>query len=192
MKMKREFLSFLLLMWCFAILSCEDVRFKKITPKEFLNRTVVSSDLYSRDSIELIKQLKELLRKREGYFSNTAYYDSSQLIIDSILYSPDFEKMAIFVIVMNPTSRQLVPEKESKWYFNGTCYLGKRNTRHTPMFWLGPNFSNFSNRRLLSVSMRNSYFTEFAISDTNGKHLYPYNLNDVRFWDSSIWDELKF
>ena len=88
--------------------SCERMKQKKYTPKEFLNNTVVKKDDYTKDSVELIKQLKTLLVKHEDFFYSKAYFDSTQLIIDSIIYSPDLKKLAAFVIFTNSSDLQSI------------------------------------------------------------------------------------
>ena len=182
----------ILLCFIFSLLySCEDMKQKKYTPKEFLNHTVIKKEDYSKDSITILKQLNVLLLKHEDFFHNKAYFDSTQLIIDSILYSPDFNKLAVFVITKNPTYRQLMPDKDYEWYYDATCYLGVRQKDTISLSWIGPSFTNSYNRDELSSIIRDSYFTDFATKDTAGLHTYKYNLNDVRFWDSSIWKEIE-
>ena len=95
------------------------------------------------------------------------------------------------MIAENPTHRQLMPDKDHEWYYNATCYLGIRQSDTISLSWIGPNFSNYTDRRSLSEIIRNSYFTEFATTDTVGLFTYKYNLNDIRFWDCSIWQEIE-
>ncbi len=171
--------------------SCDGMKQKKYTPKEFLNHTVIKKEDYNKDSIEVVKQLKGFLLKQEDFFHNKAYFDSTQLIIDSIIYSPDFNKLAVFVITKNPVHRQLVPDKNYDWYYDATCYLGIRKNDTISLSFIGPSFTNSYNKSELSSIIRDSYFTDFATKDTIGLHTYKYNMNDVRFWDCSIWKEIE-
>jgi hypothetical protein len=55
--------------------------------------------------------------------------------------------------------------------------------------WIGPTFSNSVDKEELSVILKDYYFTEFATNDTIAPNSCGYNLNDIRFWDCSIWKE---
>jgi hypothetical protein len=175
----------------FALNSCESYRMKKYTPNEYLNHTMVKREDYSRDSIGILKQLESLLLNHKGFFGNTSYDDSTQLIIDSIIYSPDLNRLAVFIITKNPTSRQLTPNPKSYWYYDATCYLGVKENDTISLSWEGPNFSNSTNQQKLSDIIRESYFTEFADNDTSKTSTSKYNLNDIRFWNSLIWKKLE-
>lgn len=184
-------LQILLITLSFSFCSCEGFRAKKYTPKAFLNNAIIKEESYSKDSTEILKQLRGFLLRHEDFFYSKTYFDSTQLIIDSIIYNPDFNKLAVFVITKNPTSRQLIPDEKHDWYYDATCYLGVRQNDTISLSWIGPNFSNSPDREELSRVIRDSYFTEFATKDTVGAYTYKYNLNDIRFWDCSIWKEIE-
>jgi hypothetical protein len=186
-KMLRVFLLILLPFFY----SCEGIKQKKYTPMEFLNHTTVKKEDYTKDSVEVIRHLKGLLLKREDFFNNKAYFDSTQLIIDSIIYSPNFNKLAVFAITKNPVKRQLMPDENYDWYYDATCYLGIRQNDTISLSWIGPSFTNSYDKSELSSIIRDSYFTDFATKDTIGLYTYKYNLNDIRFWDCSIWKEIE-
>lgn len=144
------------------------------------------------DSVSIMMVLQSLLHRHEEFFQNSAYFDSTRLIIDSIVYSPNLNKLAAFVIVENPTDRQLTPDEKHEWYFDATCYLGTRQNDSLSLFWMGPNFSNSPDQKSLSETIRNSYFTEIAHWDSSVRNTPHYNLNDIRFWnDSSIWKQFE-
>lgn len=176
----------------FSFNSCQGTGEKKYTPKEFLNHTVIEKEDYAKDSIEIIRQFKISLKKHEEFFYSKAYFDATQIIIDSIIYSPDFNKLVVFVITKNPTYRQLMPDKKHNWYYDATCYLGVRQNDTISLSWIGPNFSNSPNKKELSKMMRDTYFTKYAaIKDTSGEYKYKYNIGDIRFWDCPIWKEIE-
>lgn len=181
----------LLIVFLFFLFSCGGMKEKRYTPKEFLNHTVIKKGDYIKDSVEIIKQLKNSLLNHEDFFHNKAYFDSTQLIIDSIIYSPDFNKLAVFVITKNPVRRQLIPDKDYNWYYDATCYLGVKKNDTISLSWVGPSFTNSYDMNELSNIIRDSYFTDFSTKDTIGVHTYKYNLNDIRFWDCSIWKEIE-
>jgi hypothetical protein len=184
-------LKFFLVIFFFSFYSCDGFRVKKYTPNEFINHAEIKKESYNKDGIEILKQLKGSLFKHQDFFNNKAYFDSTQLILDSIIYSPDFSKLAVFIIVKNPTYRQIVPDEKYDWYYDATCYLGVKRNDTINLFWMGPNFSNSYDKKELSKLIRDSYFTEFATKDTVGAFTYKYNLNDIRFWNSPIWKKIE-
>lgn len=153
------------------------------TPEEYLNNTTSSRNFYLKDSAEIINRLRELLLKHEDFFHSTAYYDSTELVIDTIIYSPNFKKLAFIVITKNPTNRQLMPDKRYSWYYDATCYLGIRQRDVLSLNWMGPIFTNSYSQQEISNNIREACFKTFITDDS----LYRYNLNDIRFWDSPIW-----
>lgn len=183
----------LLILWWilvgFIFTSCEGVRFKRFTPENYLNHTVANKDQYAADSAILVKQFKQAVINHEGFFLNGSYDATTEIRIDSILYSPDIRKMIVFVIARNPTTKQIRPVTDYKWYYDGTCYLGFRHNDTIQLRHLGPNFTNSYDYRKLSAMMRDAYFTAFATEDTVGLNTYKYNLNDIRFWKDPVWRE---
>lgn len=163
------------------------------TPKEFLNQVVPDPEIYSKDSIQLLRQLRGYLGEHEQSFHSKTYFDSTELIIDTILYNNAFNKLAVFVLAKNPTYRQLIPDKNHDWYYDAYCYLGiKRPLSDTfELKWL-KNFYpiNWYDKAEISSLIRDMYFTEFGtLKDTSGAYSYKYNLNDKRFWDCPVWDK---
>lgn len=159
------------------------------TPKEYLTPLIINREGYTLDSIEILRQLRLMLAKHEDFFSNTAHSESTKLIVDSILYSPDLNKLAVFVIARNSTSKMLDPNKNYKWYYDATCYLGVRENDRISLSWIGPTFTNSYDIEKISNEIRVTFFKRNASSDlTNAR---SYNLDDIRFWSSSIWKEIE-
>ncbi len=159
------------------------------TPKEFLNHTNISKDSYSRDSAEITNQLKRLLVKHEDFFYSKEYFEGTDILIDTIVYSPSSDKLAVLVITKNPTSKQLQPTKDKSFYYNGTTYIGVREANTISLSWLGPNFTNSTDKSELSEDLREAFFRTFVSKDTTEKYAYRYNFNDTRFWTSSVWEQ---
>jgi hypothetical protein len=195
MKRKPMVVIVLLLVICLAywyfkyVYGWMEFRKNTDTPKEYLNHTVIKKENHTKDSIEVLSQLRTLLVRHEDFFYSKAYFDSTELIIDSVLYSPNFNKLAVFVITKNPTSRQLVPDEKHGWYYDATCYLGVRKNDTIALSWIGPVFTNSSNEQNISNDIREACLRTFVTKDTIGA--YAYNLNDVRFWDCPIWEKIE-
>src|SRR5258706_1055818 len=164
-------------------------REKIYTPKEFLNHSLISHADRSKDSTQLLKQLKKILENHEQSFHSKEYFELTELMIDTVIYNSRLDKLGVFVISKNPTSRQLAPNPNHDWYYDATCYLGLRKGDTVLLSWLGPNFSNSNNQKELSAIIRDACFTGFATADTTNGGLYKYNLNDKRFWEGAIWNK---
>ncbi len=162
------------------------------TPKEFLSHVEIKKDEYSRDSIKILKQLKFLLQNHEGSFYADDYFDSTELIVDSILYSPNFNRLAVFVMTKNPTYKQLDPNNKFDWYYDGSCYFGILQNDTIELYWLNDVlYTNYYDEQKLSNTIREFYFRMLASKDNNGKSRYLYNLNDIRFWNGPVWKEIE-
>jgi hypothetical protein len=161
------------------------------TPDQFINKTVNKKENYTKDSLTISLELKNLLLRHEDFFYSKEYFDGTEIIIDTIVYSPDFNKLGILILTKNPTSRQLEPIKGDDYYFNATAYLGIREKDTLSLSWLGPNFSNSTDIGELSNDIRQACFRTFVSKDTTEKYAYKFNLNDTRFWTSSVWQRIE-
>jgi hypothetical protein len=161
------------------------------TPDQFLNKTVVKKEDYTKDSLKISTKLKELLLQHEDFFYSKEYFEGTEIIIDTILYSPDLKKLAVLVLTKNPTSRQLVPTENAMWYYNATSYLGARQSDTISLNWLGSSLTNSTDKQEQSNNIRQECFRTFVSKDTTEKYAHKYNLNDVRFWTSSEWRKIE-
>ena len=161
------------------------------TPDQFLNKTVIKKEDYTKDSLTLLAKFKALLLQQEDFFNSEEYFEGTDIIIDTILYSPDFNKLAVLVLTKNPTSRQTMPNENEEWYYNATSYLGVRQSDTIGLSWLGPSFTNSPDRQEQSNYIRQKCFRIFVSKDTAEKYAHKYNLNDVRFWTSSEWGKIE-
>lgn len=165
-------------------ISCGEVRLKRFTPTEYLNNVSVPHAYYAKDSIQILDTLKHCLHEHKGFFHSKEYFDSTQLIIDTIIHNSSFEKFIVFIITKNPTYRQLDPDESTPYYYNATSFIGIRKNEGVALAWTGPNFRNARDQFQLSTTIRSAYFTEISKSDTT------WNMNDVRFWKSGIWQKV--
>jgi hypothetical protein len=100
-----------------------DFRRSTDTEDQFLNKTVIKKEDYTRDSLLIVLGLKQLLLRQQGFFYSKEYYEGTNIMIDTILHSPDLHKLATLILTKNSTSRQLVPIKGKNYYYNATGYL---------------------------------------------------------------------
>jgi hypothetical protein len=60
------------------------VKLRSYTPDEYLDRTTVGKKTYSTDSVSLLQYFEDQLKRKKGAFDNDAYFDSTNLFIDTI------------------------------------------------------------------------------------------------------------
>jgi hypothetical protein len=191
---KKSVVVFILLLLCATYIYIKYVhgwlqfRRNSDTPEKFLCHNVIDKTSYSKDSIHIWRGLKEQLSKHDEFFHTPAFFDSTEIIIDTIVYNPTFDKLAILLITKNPTYRNDGLEKY-QWYYDATCYLGIRKNNDVELSWIGPNFTNSTDKQNIANNVRTEAFRMFATRDsTDGRR---YNINDARFWTSSIWKEIE-
>lgn len=169
------------------VLSCTE---RKIyTPEAYRNNVKIDADGYAKDKDVLVHQIRGLIDKHEQSFHSKEYYDSTELQIDTILYSKDYQKVILFVLTKNPIHRQLKPAKNYDWYYDAFCYLGIREKEGFKLKWMDSySLINFYDRKKASEGIKDTYFTEFAtLKEVNGEYKDKYNLDDKRFWDDPFW-----
>jgi hypothetical protein len=155
------------------------------TPKQYLNHSIPSRQRYLEDKQTLLQEFKILLKNQKSFFNDSSFSDSTTtIIIDTIVYSPNFNKMAILIIAKNPTYKQLRPKMGTNWFYNSTCYLGIKRVENIDLRMCGPTFTNTDNLKDASEFIREGCFRNFVVKNSE---IYSFNVNDKRFWDSKIW-----
>jgi len=84
-----------------------------------------------------------------------------------------------------------MPTENEMWYYNATSYLGIRQGDTISLSRLGPDFTNSTDKQEQSNYIRQACFRAFVSKDTTEKYAYKYNLNDIRFWTSSVWQKIE-
>ncbi|PRD44094.1 hypothetical protein C5745_19730 [Sphingobacterium haloxyli] len=159
------------------------------TEETFKSRMIVEENIYRRDSLQVLANLKGYLQRHEQSFYNKSYFDSTELLLDTILYSPDIKRLVVFVLARNPTSRQFQPNTEYAWYYDGFCYLGIRENDDIRLNWFRRfNLINYYDEQEAKNDLKEYYFTRLASAkDTDGSLIYKFNVDDSRFWDGPVW-----
>jgi hypothetical protein len=109
--MKRLFL--IALLFSMAYLSSCNFGTVHNTPKEFLNELKVDKAIYNNDKVAINTQFLNFLSTHDQSFYSKEFFDSTLLTIDTILYSEDKNRIAVFVFTKNPTTRQIANKKLS-------------------------------------------------------------------------------
>ncbi|TXD64171.1 hypothetical protein [Polaribacter glomeratus] len=185
----------------FQMMSCQNMTVK-LTPQEFKSNNKASKKLYLKDSISLVRLIKEDIKEHKGDYHSKAYDYSTKIIIDTIMYNSDFNKL-IFFIIDKKENKKAYPETLTKenvdylikegnadipyegFHYTGKAYIGIRENdslyinNYFRMTTAGYNIIND-----VKKEQRVAFFEEYSAVKYKG---YEYNLDDKRFWDSDIW-----
>ena len=172
------------------LFACGEAFRKKGTPDQYVNNVKINPVRYSRDSAAIVDSLYIMLKNHEASFGNKEYYDSTVLIVDSILYDSSLDKIAVFVVAKNPTHRNPYSESKLPYYYNANAYLGRRLESDSSRFELRClcRFSmiNFDDYKTVIDALKQDFFEELAtVKDAYNQPIFKYNLDDKRFWDSA-------
>lgn len=161
------------------------------TPTEFKSYTIVDDSVYEMDRISTLRVLQKKLKNHQASFFSKEYFDSTRLLIDTIMYDSSRQKRAVFVLAENPTTRQSGPNNDHKIYYNAYCYLFERKNQADTFTakWFNVFSSiNFYEKKEIRESIRELYFHELStIVGGDDKPVYIYNLDDKRFWNGPGW-----
>ena len=153
------------------------------TPRKYKNRTSIASDLYLHHVQILSDTIRSFILSRSKAFHAKENDSLTEVIIDTVLYGPQKDKLAFFIITMNTDDKLLGGGSKSNFHFNAYCFLGLiENGSIDAITWLSAyNLSRYTDLKQTSERIREIYFKEL------GGELLKYNLDDVRFWDDSNW-----
>ena len=129
----------------------------------------------------------------EGPYYVEEYDTLTEIFIDTILYSPNHDKIAAFIITRNSNDKLLSGGDSSKYHYNAHSFVGKRSSgeKNWDIKWFRRlNFVRHDTYDYISKKIRYRYFNSLAqIKGSDGKSQYKYNFDDIRFWDGPVWNE---
>ncbi len=165
------------------------------TPVIYRNNTQVAPHIY--------KVHQKILKDSIQHFINNkslAYYPKendlfTEIIIDTILYSPKKDKAAFFVITKNSNDKLLSGGNKNEYHYNAHCFTVflKGDSTFNGIDWISTSsISNFYTFEKTSFRIKEMYFKDFnKRQDVDGNSMYKYNLDDVRFWDGPVWKTME-
>lgn len=170
-----------------------EFKFYKETPKNYVSNIIINKEQYSSDSANIVLQIQGFVKNHQESFYSKEYDESTRIIVDSILYSPDYKKIATFIIAKNPTNKQLMPDKKYKWYYDGFLYIGNKDGDSVKINSTGEGQRNYKEINELSGALKNLFFEKYSSTKDNSGNEKLYNLNDIRYWEKSIdWGNLEY
>jgi len=155
------------------------------TPKKYLNNAVVSSDVYTKDTIALKKEIYDFYALENKIHKKNPNFERKilRLQIDTLIYGKDNKFVALVLFDdYNKYVKLLNSDKEPVSY-TGECVIGyKINDSIQMSSILVLRTSSDKSRDAAKRLLRNEYLRML----TNKKGVY--NINDIRFWDSDVWN----
>lgn len=199
--MKKVIILFSLI---FQIVSCQN-KIINHTPNKFLSNVNVSKEIYSTDSLSLVLCIKKEIFCNRGNYNANFYDQSTPIIVDTIIYSPNLEKVVFFVID-SLENKKTYPKNLSQdkidsmqkisglpydgYHYNGCAYLAKKRGDSFEVYdffkiYLG----KYKNIYDLKNRLREVFLLEYSKAQEKG---FEYNVDDKRFWDNpNAWDAFE-
>ena len=164
------------------------------TRKKDIVRTIAPRHIYSKDSVELLTMSKYFMKRSIGAFGGETYHEDKQIYLDSILYSPDLNKMVFWVITKDSTTH-LTDEKMPDMLF---CYNGhilyaiRKSVNDTVMVREYSFYSTVFNKsyEMAHNSLYNESFINKRMSNIRSNPESAHNYDDIRSWEEPMWDEI--
>ncbi|KQS53399.1 MAG: hypothetical protein DCE86_16610 [Flavobacteriaceae bacterium] len=196
--------SIIIILLFSQLVSCQN-RTVKETPKEFISKTQAPKSLLSKDSINLVHLIKEEIKLHKGGYHAESYDDDAVIIIDTIMYSPDFNRL-VFFIIDKVENKKLYPKDWDKekvkpiekygnlpyegYHYNAKAYIALRangTLQINNFFRL--NINDYTNLGEIKNRQKQVFFQEFSAVNEKG---FEYNPDDIRFWNNpNVWDKIK-
>jgi hypothetical protein len=156
------------------------------------NESTVSPHVYKQHKSMLTDSIKKYVCIRSHAFYPKENDSLTEVVIDTILYSPQKDKAAFFVVTKNSNDKLLSKGSKDEYHYNGYCFIALIN--NCALFrniqWLSvSSISNFDNYKETQGDIRKMYFEDFKYREDYNGNAYKYNIGDIRFWDCSIWNK---
>ena len=144
---------------------------------------------YLKDSLSFVKKFQSYIEAKKSPYSAPAYNEKTVVYVDTVLYSSDCQKAAIFVIA------KCFSETSHEWSYNGVVHFaGKvQDKLNKELDW--KIYANHGARHILAetykkmsdiLRMRNFVYRSY---EAHKKKITGYNIDDCRFWTSSAFTE---
>lgn len=195
--MKNVTISFLIL---FTFFYCKN---QKNYKHLYSDKPYQFSSIYQRDSLFLYNTVKEYTKRYEKKHTQddlVQWYDTTDIVVDTILYSPDSLKLFAFTFVKrhNQMSKELKeylrPDADYDLENREFIAYRKNKTSIWKTYLFDATQTNFinPNKEEMRFIVRLLYFERFKNPDFNShRKKYLYNVNEKGFWTGPIWEKNK-
>ncbi|MBE9576078.1 hypothetical protein [Flavobacterium proteolyticum] len=194
----------LLLFVSYFLIYCQK-KTEKLTPVKYISKINIEKQIYSKDSLTLVSSIQKDISEHKGGYHSKTFDAETLIIIDTIMYSPNNERIFFFVITKSQ-NKKLYPKEMSEQemseaskysnlaldgsHFQGKAYVAyKKNDTILRTQFYGITTSEYENIESVRQRQRNIFFKEFSAVNEKG---YEYNVDDKRFWDNDyFWDKMN-
>ena len=182
--------ALILLLWClcYFVLGCNT---RNPTPDNYKYFNSVSKEQYQRSQAEIKDSIETLIKGKHDPFQPTENDSLTEIYIDTILYGPNKDKYASFIITGNSNDKLIDKGKKEEYHYNAFCFIGKLTTDSTikDLTWVNAHsLVRYKSLKEVSFRIREIYFKEITMrTNLEDKSTFKYNFDDSRFWDGPIW-----
>jgi len=173
--------------------SCQQRQAGIPTPEKFKYVNSFTRDGYIKDSLEIYEKIKVMINKSEGPYYVKEHDDLTEVFVDTILYSPNANRMATFIITKNSNDKLLSPGSSNEYHYNAHCFIAEKkgSDENWNLKWFRRlNFTRHETYSYVSEKIRYRYFNNLVqLKGADGESQYKYNFDDIRFWEGPVWDK---
>lgn len=183
--------SLYILMWIItSSIGCNNVE-QGLTPSEYIYKDTVDDKIYNQYKSLLTDSIKSFIKAKGSPYYPKEFDEQTEIFIDTILFSPQRNRIAFFVITKNSNDKLLNKGSEDEYHYDANCFVGQLEDDFWDIRWLNAiNLTRYPTPMEASHRIREAYFNLFnRRKDIDGNSLYKYNLNDKRFWDGPVWSK---
>ena len=108
--------------------SCQNKSSGVPTPDDYKYINLFTKEEYTQDSIFVHSKIKEFIREEAGPYYVKEHDSLTEVFVDTILYSPNHDKMATFVITKNSNDKLLSKGDPDEYHFNAHCFIGRKKS----------------------------------------------------------------
>jgi len=158
---------------------------KTSTPKEYLYKVEIPKEIYQKDVQNLQERILarfdsiHIVEETKGEYTRK-YVET---IVDTIFYGPS-NKIAFLAVSMGKDKyvADAQPNNPDGIVYNGECFIGvKKDSTNVILKSLKYSVSSSQSYERVLKTLREMYYREMKYIEGR------YNINDTRFWDSSVW-----
>lgn len=149
------------------------------TPEEFMNTNKVPNEVYRKDLVLLTDAVKVHHDSINSVVNPRSVSKLLDAKIDTIFYG-DKDKIVFLALL---TKENEYAEKGIQYV--GECYIAYKKNKVENLYELKYSATATSSIIKVSEMIRRIYLREMNYIE--GK----YNINDIRFWDSYVWEEAE-
>jgi len=172
------------------LFSCGDDSYKA-TPAKFKQIVKINQALFIADKDDVYSIIKKMIDNKVSPFDKKYYDKSTQIFVDTLVYSPDLTKLIAFIITKNSTEKLLYKENNEKYYYNANylfCVKNSDDGKISVFDYAAFNLVDFYSYKQIKEAL-NEYCFYRLLGESTPDNIH-YNVDDVRFWQSKEFERV--